>query len=157
MKPLISLVFLLFLSCSGIGLIEDYVPPPTLRITTTIEKAPVGASFELNAFYFNNIGDRVEDASIQCTSSNPEIIFIETTGKATTKMEGTAQLIAQTVSEKGTRGLFISSLYAQLGLFKKVNLIAYIPFLVKNCQFTQVSKLMGKFMNRGKNTTVLVT
>jgi hypothetical protein len=45
MKPLISLVFLLFLSCSGIDLIEDYVPP-TLRITTTIEKAPVGASFE---------------------------------------------------------------------------------------------------------------
>jgi hypothetical protein len=101
MKPLISFVFLLFLSCSGIDLIEDYVPP-TLRITTTIEKAPVGASFKLNAFYFNNIGDRVEDASIQWTSSNPEIIFIETTGKATTKMEGTAQLTAQTVSEEGT-------------------------------------------------------
>lgn len=91
----------MFFSCSGIDLIEDYVPP-TLRITTVIEKAPIGASFELNASYFNNIGDRVEEASIQWTSSNPEIISIAPNGSATTKMEGTAQLVAQTISEEGT-------------------------------------------------------
>ena len=48
------------------------------------------------------------------------------------------------VDPNATRGLFISSFYAQLGLFKKVNLIAYIPFLVKNYQFAQVSKTNGK-------------
>ena len=101
MKPLISILFLMFFSCSGIDLIEDYVPP-TLRITTVIEKALIGASFELNASYFNNIGDRIEEASIQWTSSNPEIISIAPNGSATTKMEGTAQLVAQTISEEGT-------------------------------------------------------
>ena len=101
MKPLISILFLMFFSCSGIDLIEDYVPP-TLRITTVIEKALIGASFELNASYFNNIGDRIEEASIQWTSSNPEIISIATNGCATTQMGGTAQLVAQTISEEGT-------------------------------------------------------
>lgn len=47
------------------------------------------------------------------------------------------------VDPNATRGLFISSLYAQIGLSKKINIIAYVPFLVKNYQFAQVSKTNG--------------
>lgn len=70
MKPLIFLLCSLFFSCSGIDLIDDYVPP-TLRITSTLEEVPVGSSFEISASYFNNVGDFIQGASIQWTSLNP--------------------------------------------------------------------------------------
>jgi hypothetical protein len=48
------------------------------------------------------------------------------------------------VDPNATRGLFINSIYAQYGLSTKINLITYIPFLVKNYQFAQVSQTNGK-------------
>lgn len=48
------------------------------------------------------------------------------------------------VDPNATRGLFIYSIYAQYGLSTKINLITYIPFLVKNYQFAQVSQTNGK-------------
>lgn len=102
MKPLIFLLCSLFFSCSGIDLIDDYVPP-TLRITSTLEEVPLGSSFEISASYFNNVGDFIQGASIQWTSLNPEIISVESDGNASTKKEGTAELVAQTVTEEGTQ------------------------------------------------------
>ena len=48
------------------------------------------------------------------------------------------------VDPNATRGFFINSIYAQYGLSTKINLITYIPFLVKNYQFAQVSQTNGK-------------
>jgi hypothetical protein len=45
---------LLFFSCSGVDLIDDYVPP-TLRISNAVDELPIGSSFELRASYFNNV------------------------------------------------------------------------------------------------------
>jgi hypothetical protein len=54
MKPLIYILCLLFFSCSGVDLIDDYVPP-TLRISNAVDELPIGSSFELRASYFNNV------------------------------------------------------------------------------------------------------
>ena len=48
------------------------------------------------------------------------------------------------VDPNATRGLLINSIYAQYGLSKKINLLAYIPFLVHMYQFAQVSQTNGK-------------
>ena len=49
-----------------------------------------------------------------------------------------------------TRGLFISSLYFQHGLSKKINLIGYIPFFVRNYQYDQVSKTKDRIIEKGQ-------
>lgn len=67
MKPLICTLALLVYSCTGVDLIDDYVPP-TLRIVNAIEELPLGSSFQLNASYFNAIGDRIQEAQIQWKS-----------------------------------------------------------------------------------------
>jgi hypothetical protein len=48
------------------------------------------------------------------------------------------------VDPNATRGLFISSFFGQYGLSNSINLIAYVPFFVKNYQFAQVSMTNGK-------------
>jgi hypothetical protein len=49
------------------------------------------------------------------------------------------------IDPNATRGHFNSSLYAHYGLSNKVNLIAYLPFFVKNYQFAQISQtIVGK-------------
>lgn len=100
MKPLIYILCLLFFSCSGVDLIDDYVPP-TLRISNAIDELPIGSSFELKASYFNNVGELIEEAAIQWVSLNPEIISIESNGTATPIQQGTAQIVAQITSEEG--------------------------------------------------------
>lgn len=76
--------------------------------------------------------------------------WINEKGKGYYKIGGWSLLANEHYTDQGkvdpnaTRGLFISSFYGQLGLSKKVNLIAYIPFHVKNYQFAQVSKTNGK-------------
>ena len=100
MKPLIYILCLLFFSCSGVDLIDDYVPP-TLRISNAVDELPIGSSFELKASYFNNVGELIEEAAIQWVSLNPEIIYIESNGTATPIQQGTAQIVAQITSEEG--------------------------------------------------------
>lgn len=76
--------------------------------------------------------------------------WINEKGKGYYKIGGWSLLADEHYTDQGivdpnaTRGLFISSFYGQYGLSKKINLIAYIPFLVKNYQFAQVSKTNGK-------------
>jgi len=52
-----------FLSCGGVDLIDDYVPP-SLRITTPFTELTLGNSYTFTARYFDNVGDAVENASI---------------------------------------------------------------------------------------------
>ncbi|MDA8948829.1 hypothetical protein N9H57_06800 [Flavobacteriaceae bacterium] len=76
--------------------------------------------------------------------------WINEKGKGYYKIGGWSLLADEHYTDQGivdpnaTRGLFISSFYGQYGLSKKINLIAYIPFLVKKYQFAQVSKTNGK-------------
>ena len=93
MKPLIYILCLLFFSCSGVDLIDDYVLP-TLRIFNAVKELPIGSSFELRASYFNNMGELIEEAAIQWISLNPEIISIESNGTVTPIQQGTAQIVA---------------------------------------------------------------
>jgi hypothetical protein len=89
-----------FFSCSGVDLIDDYVPP-TLRIYNAVDELSIGSSFELRASYFNNVGELIEEAAIQWVSLNPEIISIESNETATPIQQGTAQIVAQITSEEG--------------------------------------------------------
>jgi len=76
--------------------------------------------------------------------------WIKEKGDAYLKLGGWSLLANEHFTDEGkldpnaTRGLFISSLYGQIGLSKKINLIAYVPFFVKNYQFAQVSKTNNK-------------
>tara|TARA_B110000114_G_scaffold96176_1_gene101364 strand:- start:211 stop:879 length:669 start_codon:yes stop_codon:yes gene_type:complete len=54
------------------------------------------------------------------------------------------------IDPNATRGLFISSLYFQHGLSKKINLIGYIPFFVRNYQYNQVSKIKDRIIEKGQ-------
>lgn len=75
--------------------------------------------------------------------------WIREKGSGYYKLSGWSLLANEHYTDQGkidpnaTRGLFINSLYMQLGLSKKINIIAYIPILVKNYQFAQVSKTNG--------------
>ena len=46
--------------------------------------------------------------------------------------------------------MFISSLYFQHSLPKKINLIGYIPFFVRNYQYDQVSKTKDRIIEKGQ-------
>ena len=76
--------------------------------------------------------------------------WINEKGKGYYKIGSWSLLVDEHYTDQGivdpnaTRGLFISSFYGQYGLSSKINLITYIPFLVKNYQFAQVSKTNGK-------------
>jgi hypothetical protein len=100
MKPLICTLALLVYSCAGVDLIDDYVPP-TLRIVNAIEELPLGSSFQLNASYFNAVGDRIQEAQIQWKSLDPDIITVQPNGTLTPIQKGTAELVAQTTTEEG--------------------------------------------------------
>jgi len=82
MKPLICTLALLVYSCTGVDLIDDYVPP-TLRIVNAIEELPLGSSFQLNASYLNAVGDRIQEAQIQWKSLHPDIITVQPNGTIT--------------------------------------------------------------------------
>jgi hypothetical protein len=96
--PLLFALLLVFYFCSGIDLIDDYIPPD-VRITTPLSSMTIGTSVHLKASYFNNVGDHIQDASIKWISSNSEIITIDPDGIATPHKEGVVELIAQITTE----------------------------------------------------------
>ncbi len=49
-----------------------------------------------------------------------------------------------------TRTLLINSVYAKYGISKKLNVVAYIPFLVRVAQNDQVSSVSGKTLMEGE-------
>ena len=57
MKPrtLIQILFFsIFIECTGIDLIDDYVPP-VVRITTPVTSLTVGTNFQFEARYFMSL------------------------------------------------------------------------------------------------------
>ena len=89
-----------FLSCGGVDLIDDYVPP-SLRITTPFTELTLGNSYTFTARYFDNVGDAVENASIQWESSHPELLQIDAQGNATPLKVGTVQIVATLTTPDG--------------------------------------------------------
>ena len=76
--------------------------------------------------------------------------WIKEKGKGYYKISGWSLLADEHFTDKGivdpnaTRGIFITSIYGQYGLSKRINLIGYLPLFVKNYQFAQVSQTNGK-------------
>jgi hypothetical protein len=76
--------------------------------------------------------------------------WIKDKGTGYLKLGGWSLLANKHFTDQGltdpnsTRGLFINSIYGEIGIGKKINIIAYLPFFVKNYQYAQVSKTTGK-------------
>lgn len=100
-KPTLVLFLLLFSYCTGIDLIDDYVPA-VIRITSPIKTLPLGRSITFEATYFNNVGMPILDAPIIWISSDPEILSVNAQGQGNPLKEGSVSITAQIVTEEGT-------------------------------------------------------
>ncbi len=101
-KPTAVLSLLLLLSfCTGVDLIDDYVPP-VIRITSSTTSIPVGKAITFEASYFNNVGMQIDEASIVWSSANPEILTVDAQGQGNPLKEGQVTIIAQIKTEEGT-------------------------------------------------------
>ncbi|WP_179375550.1 hypothetical protein [Winogradskyella wichelsiae] len=89
-------LFLMQTSCIGEDIINDFIEPE-LRILNPISSLPVPETYQLNTAYFNNIGIE-EEAIVTWTSSNANIITINSSGFLTAISEGTA-IISASVQE----------------------------------------------------------
>ena len=79
MKPrtLIQILFFsIFIGCTGIDLIDDYVPP-VVRITTPVTSLTVGTNFQFEAHYFNVIGELTSGFELRWESSDPNLLEID--------------------------------------------------------------------------------
>ncbi len=79
------------MSCGGIDLIDDYVPP-VLRITTPLTQLTLGNTFQFEASYFNNVGELVTNSPIEWESTNNEILSVDGAGNIEALTPGTATL-----------------------------------------------------------------
>lgn len=107
-------LFILFTSCIGEDIINDFVEPE-LRIINPISSLPVPETYQFNATYFNTIGIE-EETTIRWNSSNTSSATINTSGLLTAVAEGTTTISASvqnndvsliesftvTISEDGT-------------------------------------------------------
>ena len=100
-KPLSLFFICLFISCTGVDLIDDYVPP-VLRITTPFSEITLGDSYSFEASYFNNIGEFIPNSQFEWESSDSEILTIDSNGNATPLKVGTVQIIVRTTSSEGS-------------------------------------------------------
>ena len=88
----LSLAVLLLSSCIGDDFIDDQVEP-TLRIVSMVNSIAIGESFQIEAIYFNNIGVE-EEAIIEWSSSNEDIISVDDNGLVSALQEGMVTLFA---------------------------------------------------------------
>ena len=85
-----------------------------------------------------------------CSSFLAHGQWIKEKGTGYLKLGGWSLLANKHFTDQGltdpnsTQGLFINSIYGEIGIGKKINIIAYLPFFVKNYQYAQVSKTTGK-------------
>ena len=103
MKPqtLIQILFFsAFIGCTGIDLIEDYVPP-VVRITTPVTSLTVGTNFQFEALYFNVIGEPTPGVELRWESSDPNLLEIDALGNVIPKKEGVVTLTVRVTSEEG--------------------------------------------------------
>ena len=98
--PFIS--FLLYLSCIGTDVTDDYVDP-TLRITSDqIISIKVGQKFQFTAKYFDTSGTLVDNPNLIWTVSPPDALTIDDSGFATATNYGLATIQVSVVTALGT-------------------------------------------------------
>lgn len=81
MKYFSALIILVFVSCIGDDIIDDYVDAQ-IRIINPIDSIGVGEEYIFSDKYFNNIGKEV-DVNPIWNSSNTEVMIIDNVGNAT--------------------------------------------------------------------------
>ena len=82
------LVPLLLVGCIGNDFIEDFIEP-TVRITNPLDTLGVGETYQLEAAYFNNVGQQ-ETVDFAWSSDAPEIVSVDASGLLTGVSIGTA-------------------------------------------------------------------
>jgi hypothetical protein len=101
-KILLFISFLLYLSCIGTDLTDDYVDP-TLRITSPqIISIKVGQKFQFTAKYFDTSGTPVDNPKLIWTVSPPDALTIDDNGFATATKDGLATIQVSVVTALGT-------------------------------------------------------
>jgi len=101
-KILLFISFLLYLSCIGTDVTDDYVDP-TLRITSPqIISIKVGQKFQFTAKYFDTSGTQIENPNLIWTVSPPDALTIDDSGFATATSDGVATIQVSVVTALGT-------------------------------------------------------
>ena len=100
-KTLLFFSFLLYLSCIGTDVTDDYVDP-TLRITSPqIISIKVGQKFQFTAKYFDTSGTQIENPNLTWTVSPPDALTIDESGFATATSDGEATIQLSIVTALG--------------------------------------------------------
>ena len=100
-KILFFISFLLYLSCIGTDVTDDYVDP-TLRITSPqIISIKVGQKFQFTAKYFDTSGTQIENPNLIWTVSPPDALTIDDSGFATATSDGDATIQVSVVTALG--------------------------------------------------------
>jgi hypothetical protein len=94
-------LIILCISCIGDDFIDDFVAP-VVRITNAIDTIGISTTYQMEAAYFNNVGQRSSDP-ISWSSNAPEIININDQGLAEGLQLGSAKITASVGSEVSTR------------------------------------------------------
>jgi hypothetical protein len=101
-KILLFIRFLLYLSCIGTDVTDDYVEP-TLRITSPqIISIKVGQKFQFTAKYFDTSGTQIDNPNLIWTVSPPDALTIDDNGFATATKDGLATIQVSVVTALGT-------------------------------------------------------
>jgi len=97
-KILLFISYLLYLSCIGTYVTDDYVDP-TLRITSPqIISIKVGQKFQFTAKYFDTSGTPVDNPNLIWTVSPPDALTIDNNGFATATKDGLATIQVSVVT-----------------------------------------------------------
>ena len=100
-KTLLFFSFLLYLSCIGTDVTDDYVEP-TLRITSPqIISIKVGQKFQFTAKYFDTSGTQIENPNLAWTVSPPDALSIDESGFATATSDDEATILVSIVTALG--------------------------------------------------------
>ncbi len=101
-KILLFISCILYLSCIGTDITDDYVDP-TLRITSPqIISIKVGQKFQFTAKYFDTSGTPVVNPNLIWTVSPPDALTIDDNGFATATQDGLATIQVSVVTALGT-------------------------------------------------------
>ncbi|HAA11871.1 MAG TPA: hypothetical protein DCE41_09300 [Cytophagales bacterium] len=92
----LSGLLLLFLGgCIGTDILDWEVMDARVVITTRLETLAVGETFQLEAEYFDSLGQLQTDASVVWTSSDESIISVDDAGIASAHEAGEVTILAQ--------------------------------------------------------------
>ena len=99
LSPLYLLILIVsFSSCIGDDFIDDFVEP-VIRITNAIDTLAVGETYQLEAQFFNNVGQQIE-SEILWASSDEEVAIVSDEGLLWGRQKGDA-LITASVDYEG--------------------------------------------------------